>query len=395
MILSQPAKESTMKYPQVCCWTVALVLATSSLAWAGGTNRNPRLLNLAPNQWTKIHEQKTGDQVRFVRQAHGGSCFDTKRGRLILFGSNTHGKDWTNSPLIFDPVACQWTRLYSDDTRETYGVNAKGLAVAGKNGDHPWAMHTFGAVEYDPRRDEMVVCSYPGHMEPGRFTNALKDLWGKVKRHPTWTFRLETQTWVPLDCEPVHFFPYATAFDTDRNVVLGYSPGGVYELSGEPRTWKQLAKGGMFGWHNNAAYDSRHKALINFGSNQNSNDIVVYLVETKEHKKMPTPGVRPPADQHNPMAFDLQIGQTVVLVDRAPEKDDRGRAMKGQTETWLYDLGKDTWFQLATATPPFLCGMNYNMEYDPGHKVLLLVTGDYGIPTAVWALKIDLKQAVR
>jgi hypothetical protein len=39
--------------------------------------------------------------------------------------------------------------------------------------------------------------------------------------------------------------------------------------------------------------------------------------------------------------------------------------------------------------------MNYTMEYDPRHKVLLLVTGGDGAPTAVWALKIELKQAIR
>lgn len=373
--------------------TVASLLLLCSAEPTSESKRNPALLGLAPNRWVKIHEQKPGDEVRFVRQAHGGSCFDTKRGRLILFGSNTHGKDWTNSPLIFDPVELKWLRLYPNDPPETYGVNERGLPVAGVERKHPWAMHTFDAVEYDPRRDEVVVCCYPAHMVPGRFSNALRDVWGKVKRHPTWTFRLEDSTWVPLECEAVHFFPYATAFDTDRNVVLGYSPGGVYELGGEPRTWKQVVKGGMLGWHNSAAYDSRHKALINFGSHQNSNDIVVYFISTREHKKMPTPGVRPPPDQHSPMAFEPRLGQTVVLVDHVLEKDEQGRATKGQTETWCYDLGRDMWTQIESATLPFLCGMNYNMEYDPGHEVLLLVTGDYGTSTAVWALKAVLPQS--
>jgi hypothetical protein len=98
---------------------------------------------------------------------------------------------------------------------------------------------------------------------------------------------------------------------------------------------------------------------------------------------MPTPGRRPPKDQHNPMAFDPAIGKTVVVVDRSVEDGSRTVA-----ETWLYDLGKDSWSQLTTATLPFGCGMNYNMEYDPNDECLLLATGGYRQQTAVWALKV-------
>ena len=37
------------------------------------------------------------------------------------------------------------------------GWTTDGLPVAGDDGDHPWAMHTFGAVVYDTARDEMVA----------------------------------------------------------------------------------------------------------------------------------------------------------------------------------------------------------------------------------------------
>ena len=56
---------------------------------------------------------------------------------------------------------------------------------------------------------------------------------------------------------------------------------------------------------------------------------------------------------------------------------------------WCYDLGKDAWTQIPTATLPFGCGMNCSMEHDPRHKVMLLVTG--GNPT-VWALRVDLRK---
>jgi hypothetical protein len=85
------------------------------------------------------------------------------------------------------------------------------------------------------------------------------------------------------------------------------------------------------------------------------------------------------------MAFETNIGQTAIVVDRQLDKRNI------RAETWLYDLGKDCWTRIKTATFPFGCGMNYNMVYDPNHKVLLLVTGGKeGKRTAVWALKVDL-----
>ena len=368
--------------------TTAIIGAALAAAAAEGVKVNERLIALQPNTWVRIHEQKKDDAVRFMRQAHGGSCFDAKRGRLILFGSNTHGRDWKNSPYAFDPVTLTWSQFYPQDDPKTYAVNEQGIPVAGEKGDHPWATHTFGCVVYDTKRDEMVVCCAPQHMVPGRFTNAVKHLWGKIRKHPTWTLDLKTKQWRALPCKPASFFPHSVSYDTDRHVIIGYSPGGVYELSGEPRTWKRVVKGGLFGWHDNSAYDAKHKALIVFGTNKNANDVVVYRVETREHRMMPTPGARPPKDQHTPMAFDPGVGKTVIVIDHVLERDDKGRPKKTVAETWLYDLGADAWAQIKTATLPFGCGMNYNMEYDPNHKVHLLVTGGYRGATTVWALKV-------
>lgn len=339
--------------------------------------------SLSPNRWVKIHEQKPGDEVQFRRQAHGGSCFDSKRRQLILFGSDTHGRDWTNSPLIFDTGKREWRRICPNDDRATYVVNEEGIPVAGTDGVRPWAMHTFGAVIHDSSRDELIVASAPKHMVPGRFTDAVSDLWPQIRRFPTWTFTLETRTWRPLPCKPVDFFPHCATFDTDRNVVLGYRPDGIYELSGEPRGWKRLTNRVFLGgWHSNCVYDARHQALVVFGTNTNSNEIEVFYPESGKHRLMPARGVRPPPDQHNPMAYDPKLGKTVVMVDRKEGGSE-------STETWLYDLGSDSWSRLDSASLPFACGMNYNMEFSAIDECLYLVTGDHRLPTTVWALRLD------
>jgi hypothetical protein len=90
------------------------------------------------------------------------------------------------------------------------------------------------------------------------------------------------------------------------------------------------------------------------------------------------------------MAFDPEAGRTVVVVDRVG--DDKARV----AETWLFDLAADAWTQLQSATLPYGMGMNYCMEYDPRHKVCLLVAANStapGRPVTVYALKVDAAQS--
>jgi hypothetical protein len=148
---------------------------------------NPTLLELPAGRWIKIHQQMPADAVTFERRSHAGSAFDSRSSQLVLFGSDEHGADWMNSPLIFDLVTLRWQRSYPNDDVSTYRVNGDGLAVAGPDGSHPWAMHTFGAVTYDPVADRVVVASYPGHSSPEQLTNGATDQWREM-RHPTWLF---------------------------------------------------------------------------------------------------------------------------------------------------------------------------------------------------------------
>lgn len=267
--------------------------------------RNPVLANLPEGRWIRIHEQKSSE-LRFRRQPHGGSCFDTKRGDLILFGSDSHGRDFTNSPLRFSTIDLKWSRDYDDDPREAYTVTDEGLPVAGPNRDHPWATHTFGSVVYDESRDEMIVPIFDDHLVPGRFTDAFAQLWPLIKRKPTWTYSLATAKWSPLPGDGVSCFPYCATYDSDRQVIVAVRPDGIHELAGEPRVWKRATRHGFFGWHTNCAYDRRSRAVVVFGSNENSDEIAAYFPQSGEYRKQPTPGRRPPKDQHNPMESRLR-----------------------------------------------------------------------------------------
>jgi hypothetical protein len=358
----------------------AAALMTSRAAAAAPLD----IASLPRGEWMQLHEQSDRDAVSFRRQLHGGAAFDTKRGRIVLFGSDEHGEDWTNSPFFFDVATLRWRRLYPDDDPSTYRVDRFGLPVAGAKGNHPWAMHTFNTVTYHAANDAIVVSIYPDHLKPGRFTNALAEVWPKVKRHPTWVLDLKTEAWKALPGPAVHFFPYATAYDPERRVVLGYKEDGIYELRPQPIGWSKLAGPGLLGYSNSACFDTKHDALVVFGSHTGSDDIVIYQPATKRHQKMPTPGLRPPKAAWRPMAFHTGIGQTAMLFDSRTDGDPALPGI-GHAETWLYDLGRDAWTRLPTRLP-FRLGMNYNLVYDPQRAILLLVAGGPAQRTSVWGL---------
>jgi hypothetical protein len=366
---------------------LAAALPLSGIAAAGDAAPSP-LLNLPEGRWVKIHQQQPGDAVTFERQRHGGSTFDTRRGQLLLFGSDTHDvppERWLNTPLIFDLASLQWRQAYKPDPVSSYRVDGAGLPVAGPAGDHPWAMHTFGAVTYDPAADAVVVSSFPDHLEPGRFTDAVAAPWAQIKRHPTWVWHPATGRWEALPGVAVAFFANATTYDSPNQRILGYRSDGIYALDAAAGAWRIIVNGGLLEWGSNVVFDEAHGVLIAYGSHRGENDVVVFDPATGLHRKMPTPGGRPPGAAYVPMAFHAGIGQTVALLSRPPTQ----AAPPGTTETWLYDYARDRWTHRESADMPFQIGMNYNLAYDPGYALLLLVATppDTALP-AVWALNL-------
>lgn len=375
--------------------TLLMIVAIAPLSVKAGASDANWKAPLPIGTWTLLHRMKADDAVTFALQKHGGSAFDIRRGRIFLFGSDTHGENWSNAPLIFDLASLSWRRLYRDDPLSSYRIDEAGLPVAGPNGQHPWAMHSFGAVDYHAAWDAVLVSSHPAHMEPGRFSSALAELWPKVRRHPTWLFDLEQERWRPLSQAQTSFFAYATTYDSDRSIMIGSGYHGVFELSGRDSKWRKTADGHAMGYHNNGVYDSHNKALVVFGRNGLGNDVLVYRRDEAQLIAMPTPGPRPPKDEHAPMAFHPLLKETVVMVDRFAPGASRQNRAEGKAETWAYDLVKDSWRRIADAVLPFALGMNYHLHYDPQRNLLLLVTAAPERQTEkgpalpeVWALRL-------
>ncbi|MCB1957882.1 MAG: hypothetical protein KDG55_19540 [Rhodocyclaceae bacterium] len=336
---------------------------------------NPALGALPAGRWLKLHETRD-----FTRQEHGGAAFDSLRGRIMLFGSDTHRMDWGNTVRYFDVSALQWSQAYLSDPPETYRVNADGLPVAGAGVERPWAMHTFDAVAFDPACDCLLVASYPGHLDPGKPWGLRSDLWRQIRRHPTWRFHIAEGHWEALASKAEHFFPYSTAFDSARNELVGINPKGVFALTGAQPEWLRIAKGAPNAWHTATAYDAGQDTIVTYGTNARANDVWQYRRGDAAMRMMSTPGTRPPGGESVPLAYHPGLGRIVALV---------ANVGANTTETWLYSTAADDWSRVTSADLPFAIGMNYNLLHDPRHDLLWLVANLPQDPVSVWALRLE------
>lgn len=342
---------------------------------------NPTLRNLSAGSWTKIHQQPSDGPETFQRQAHGGAAFDPVRGRVMLFGSDTHRVNWDNTVRFFDMGSLRWSSAYPPDSPDTYRVNSDGIPVAGINGDRPWAMHTFDAVEFDPISDQLVIASHPAHLDPQKSWGIDRSLWSQIKHHPTWAYSVDRNQWKPLVPDGVSFFPYGATFDLGRRRMIGVNPAGYWILDVESAKWEQVGKGTPKAWHNTAAFDADRDIVVSFGTHTRSDEVWQYRIGDKAGRRMPTQGLRPPGADSTPLVYHPPTKQVVALVEH-------GDGSKTVTETWAYSTATDAWKRMDSAVIPFAVGMNYGMVYDPNHELLVLVANYPGEPVAVWALRL-------
>lgn len=349
---------------------------------------NPRLLGLKSNTWSLLSQPA---QSTWRRQGHAGIAYDSKRGTLLIFGSNTHGLNWDNAVHEFDPVTERWVTHYPPAPKESYRADAAGRAIAGTDRLLPWAMHTYDNVVYDPKLDAIIVSAVPEH-------NPIRKKVPAATSHPTWIYDLKTRQWriFPNNGKPYpKFFAAASAYDPDRDVIAAYK-FGIWELGPARDEWQRASRESHHKMHHTMDYDAGHKKFVVFGDYHNSNAVWAYAPVARagasgtwERKQ----GAACPPGQHFPVAYDSEHGVFLLVVDNTPYAEDgKGRRKRsGRTRsssTYIYDLGRDRCDRLPNADLQPL-GMNYMMVYDRFHEVFLLVTGDHGKPAAVWALRLD------
>jgi hypothetical protein len=381
----------------VCLITVCLALVPQA-----ADALNPKLLKLPPNRWVELHKPAASD---WSRQAHAGLAYDSRRGTLLMFGSNTHGLNWDNTVHEFDPEAESWVTHAPEAPEASYRADSLGRAVAGGQPPQPWATHTYAGLAYDPQRDGLIVAAQPDH-------NPIIKKIPDAKIHPTWFYSQARHQWQMLpdsNQPPPRFFGAAAAYDERRGIAVAYH-WGIWELlpegpgrDGSGTTWVRVSKENHHHLHYSLVYDSRRGNFAVFGDYQNSNEVWIYTPgqrpgEAGHWEKRVPGGDGAPRSQAFPVAFDRD--QSVFLLapgNTAFESlpSGRERAHQGPTNsTFVYDPDANRYIRLPDADLPAL-GMNFMMAYDTHHKVFLLVTGKALEAPTVWAMKLDLGRLQR
>ncbi len=339
------------------------------------------LRSLPPNRWIKYHEEHPG----WSRQGHAGIAYDSKRGTLLVFGSDTHGQNWDNAVHEFDPRRKGWETHQPASDPGTYRIDESGAPVAGTNALQPWAMHTYDGIEYHPGLDALVVMSTTWHTpEPGKLPRA--------RRQPTWIYELSTRRWRTLDdsdARSPNFFAASSAFDARRGVLVAYR-AGVWELNTTNRTWRKAPAQSRHDMHHTMVYDSRRGALFVFGDVRPTDVVWRYTPAATAGEAGEWTSHRPKGDacpplSSAPVAFDAAADVFILVADNARGDPAAGKA--ATASTCLYDPEADAYTRLPDGDLPAV-GMNYMMAWDRNHGVAFLVTGDWRGPVTVWALKV-------
>lgn len=337
---------------------------------------------LPANQWVAIAAPQ---DLTWHRQGHGSAVYDSRRGTVLLFGSNSHGENWDNSVHEFDPETRTWSTHYPPADPSTYRADAKGNRIAGPaDRPQPWAMHSYDSVIYDPVLDALVVTTVSGH------TPAPQDEAAKAQTDPTWVYDLPTREWRILETEggpAPRIFAGASAYDSRRDVVVAYGGNGsgmsgLFELGPDRRKWHQV-EAARHEIHFTMEYDDRRGVFAVFGDWGDSSKVWLYRPHRNPGRagaweERSPGGDACPGGQSLPVAFDTNAGVFLLI---------------SHGVTCVYDPDGDRYIILREARiPPMEQNyvMNYHMVYDQRHRVFLIVTGEWNQPTTVWALRLDL-----
>jgi len=377
-------------------------LGVEGLTIIDGRFLNTELLNLPANRWIRIAPEPPAllrdnpftaiqnflplPSEDWTRQGHSGLAFDSKRDRLLIFGSNSHGENWDNSVHEFNILTLKWTTHYPASSPKSYRADEMGYAVAGDTDIFPWAMHTFDNIVYAPPIDSLVVSSKIDHTPPP--TAAAKE----AHANPTWIYHLDSHEWKKLrQADGPAFFAAASTYDAATSSVWAFQYGQLWRLDLTRLEWRKIpaSQSAKLHIHYTMVTDEWRHQFMFFGDHGGSNAIWVYTPapdpdqEGTWEKRQPT-GELCPKSQHFPVAYDSAQGVFLLVPDENNE-----RAI-----TLVYSPDDNRYIRVPGGEMP-ANHMNYMMAYDPYHRVMLLVKGTWKTPVTVWAFRLDMKSLAR
>lgn len=374
----------------------------TSLNWAVTYDPMPAFDSPAfpTNRWLQysIH-----NPVTFAGAQHAGMAIDTRRGKLLVFGSETHSTNFDNSVYDYDIATRTWTTHYPQAGLDTYQLNEHYQPFAGDPAKPlPWAMHTYDEIVFVPDRvadnDKLIVVAADGHNYPA-YQKFATQINANLVKFPTWIYDLKTQAWSTFlntgaadpYAVPV-FFAAGSAYDPDRNVIWAAKDFQLSYINADRTAWTTVAGAGAnLGIHFNLDYDTKRHKLFVFGGYNLTQTIWTYTLGLNPAVKGTWTATKPsgncPADDQQPVAFDQDQGVFLLRLNQGSIYDN--------SQTYVYDPDTNRCLRIPNAGIVRAPGgkdndvLDYKLAYDPVRKVFFAVKALYSGQTVVWVFKLD------
>lgn len=337
---------------------MAPLVRQTPFAWSG----------IAPGKWVRI----SADGPPAPKIFHGGAAIAASRGEVYFFGSDTHEvspaeKVESNSVWRLDLVTMTWSQDYQPDPKSTYRLLDDGQTVT--TASRPWAMHTFAAMKWDPSVNRLMVVSHPAHarFEPHKRFPMFKGDWYKHLKPMHWEYDPATKQWMRLETDPPALFAEAMVWDPDHKQMIGHNGTRTFHFERDRNRWVAYDAATVAGgWHRSLVYDTYAHRVLLLGLNSGSNVLWSYDPEKHRWEQVQVKGWCMPANGAT-IAYSTRQSRMLYLANDNP---DQYNNPGGKSATFVYDSADCYWNRLDGDSPE-LYGMNYLMQYVPGHDAFL------------------------
>ncbi len=324
--------------------------------------------SIVPGKWLRI----PAHGVAAPKVFHGGAAIAAERGEIYFFGSDTHARSpletvESNALWRLDFVTMTWSQDYEPDPKSTYRLLDDGQTVTTTG--RPWAMHTFAAMKWDPTVKRLVVVSFPEHtrFDPRKRFPMFKGDWYKHLKPMHWEYDPLTKQWTRMETNPPGLFAQAMVWDSDHKQMIGHDGTKTYHFERDKNRWVTYdAPTVPGGWHRTLVYDTFAHRVLLLGNNLSSNVLWSYDPETHKWEQLAVKGWCLPANGAT-IAYDTEQSRMLYLANDNPNQYYNP---KGKSATFVYDSADCYWNRLDCDSPE-LYGMNYLMQYIPGHEAFL------------------------
>jgi len=296
------------------------------------------------NTWTRKEDPVPGPRI------FHDMVFDSANRVMVLFGGEIGLNLATDDTWIYDILTGQWTRrrpATSPPARQAH------------------------AMAYDSANGVVVLF---GGMKPiqGGYT-FYNDTWLYDAKQNTWSQR-------PASPAPSARYNHKMAYDSARGIVVlfgggyGGSHGDVWTYNVSRNAWTEMASSSTSSpsMRESCAmtYDPVRSLVVLFGGydGRERNDTWTYDAGSDKWARM-TPPAPPQSAVGAAMAFDADNRMELLFGGSVSYT-------KPTNETWMYDIGGNSWTKKAPARSPYSRTL-HSMSYDNLSRAMVVFGGTY------------------